>query len=107
MIINQYQILLVNLDPTIGSEIKKTRPCLVISPNELNHNLQTIIIAPITSQSRSYPSRVEIKENTTKGWVVLDQIRTIDKKRIIKILGSIHEKEIQIVKSVIKEIFVD
>ena len=105
--INQYEIVLVNLDPTIGSEIKKTRPCVVISPNEMNKFLNTIIIAPITSTSKVYPTRIEIKGKTTKGWVVIDQIRTIDKNRIIKIFGKISEKEILEIKSVIKETFVD
>lgn len=105
--INQYDIVLVNLDPTIGSEIKKTRPCVVLSPDEMNKHLQTIIIAPITSSSRTYPTRVEIKHKTTKGWIVLDQIRTIDRIRIVKHFESLTEKEIEKVKSVIKETLVD
>ncbi|NVJ46366.1 MAG: type II toxin-antitoxin system PemK/MazF family toxin [Cytophagia bacterium] len=107
MIINQYEIVLVNLDPTIGSEIKKARPCLVISPNEMNHNLRTITIAPLTSTSKPYPTRVHINHNERESWVVLDQIRTIDKARIIKQLGKISSPEITKVKNVIKETFVD
>ncbi|PWL31633.1 type II toxin-antitoxin system PemK/MazF family toxin [uncultured Roseivirga sp.] len=107
MIINQYEIVLVNLDPTIGSEIKKTRPCLVISPNEINHNLRTVTIAPLTSTSKSYPTRVLIHHNQRESWVVIDQIRTIDKARIVKQLGDISSAEIAKVKSVIKETFVD
>lgn len=106
-IINQYDIVLVNLDPTIGSEIKKTRPCLVISPNEMNKFLNTIVIAPMTSTSKSYPSRIEMKTNSRKGWIVIDQIRTVDRKRITKILGKLTEKEILEVKNVMKETFVD
>jgi len=107
MEIIQYQIVLINLDPTIGSEMKKTRPCVIISPNEMNKFLQTIIIAPITSQSKPYPTRVEIKHNKTKGWIVVDQIRTIDRLRIIKTLGVLNEKELHKLKSVLQETFVD
>ena len=104
---NQYEIILVNLDPTIGSEMKKTRPCVIISPDEMNKYIQTVVIAPMTSASKKYPTRVEIKHNKTKGWVVIDQIRTIDKKRVVKILGKLTEKEIFKVKSVIQETYVD
>lgn len=107
MELNQYEIVLVNLDPTIGSEIKKTRPFLIISPNEMNKFLQTLIIAPITSTSKSYPTRVEIKRKETKGWVVIDQMRTVDKRRITKIFGKISENEILKIKEVLKETFVD
>ena len=107
MELKQYQIILVNLDPTVGSEIKKTRPCVIISPDELNQYLQTIIVAPMTSQSRNYPTRIEVKHDNKKGWVVLDQIRTIDKLRIIKILDVLSEKEINQVKMTIKELLVD
>jgi mRNA interferase MazF len=94
MEIRQYEIVLVNLDPTIGSEIQKTRPCVVISPDEINHNLRTIVIAPMTTKSRSYPTRVKVKHNNQTGWVVIDQIRTIDKVRIIKALGSLNTSEV-------------
>lgn len=107
MDLKQYQIILVNLDPTIGSEMKKTRPCAIISPDEMNKYLQTIIVAPMTSSSKNYPTRVEVKHNHTKGWVVIDQIRTIDRKRVAKILGTLNEKEINKVKSIIQETFVD
>lgn len=106
MELKQYQIVLVNLDPTIGSEMKKTRPCVIISPDEMNKYLQTIVIAPITSNSKSYPTRVTVKHNKTKGWVVLDQIRTIDRQRIVKIFGSLTEKEIYNVKAIIHETYV-
>jgi mRNA interferase MazF len=106
-IINQYEIVLVNLDPTLGSEINKTRPCVVVSPNEMNKFLNTIVVAPITSTSKSYPTRIEISGKTTKGWIVIDQIRTIDRRRILKIVGKLSEKEILEVKSVMKETFVD
>lgn len=106
-LIQQYQIILVNLNPTIGSEINKTRPCVVLSPNELNKYLSTIVIAPITNTSKAYPTRIELNNETTTGWVVLDQIKTIDRKRLIKTLGKLNEKEIVEVKAVIKETFVD
>ena len=107
MELKQYQIVLVNLDPTIGSEMKKTRPCVIISPDEMNRYLQTIVIAPMTSNSKPYPTRVEIKHNKTKGWIVLDQVRTIDRKRVVKFLDALTEKELFTVKTVLKETYVD
>ena len=86
--------------------MKKTRPCVIISPDEMNRYLQTIVIAPMTSNSKSYPTRVPVKHNKTKGWVVLDQIRTIDRQRIVKILDVLTEKEIHHVKSIIHETYV-
>jgi mRNA interferase MazF len=107
MEINQYDIVLVNLDPTMGSEMKKTRPCLVLSPNEMNKYLQTIVVAPMTTSSKSYPTRVEIKHNQTKGWIAIDQIRTIDRARIVKRYETLTTKEVVKVKNVIKETFVE
>jgi mRNA interferase MazF len=107
MELKQYQIVLVNLDPTVGSEIKKTRPCVIISPNEMNLFLHTIVIAPMTTSSKKYPTRVEVKHHKTKGWIVLDQIRTVDRQRIVKILGHLTDKEIERTKSVIKQAYVD
>ncbi len=107
MELKQYQIVLVNLDPTIGSEMKKTRPCVIISPNEMNKYLQTIVIAPMTGSSKQYPTRVVVKHNKTKGWIVLDQIRTVDRQRVIKILGTLVDKEISNVKVIFKETYVD
>ena len=107
MELSQYQIVLVNLDPTIGSEIKKTRPCVIISPNEMNKHLRTIVISPMTSKSKKYPTRIKIKHDNKINWVVIDQIRTIDKQRIIKILGRLSYPEIKKVKSILKETFVD
>lgn len=107
MELKQYQIVLVNLDSTIGGEMKKTRPCIIISPNEMNKYLQTIVIAPMTSNSKHYPTRVEVKHNKTKGWVVLDQIRTIDRCRVVKLLGTLTEKEIYTIKTTIQETYVD
>jgi len=107
MELTQYSIVLVNLDPTIGSEIKKTRPCVIISPDEMNKHLQTLIIASMTSQSKNYPTRIEVKHNQKRGWIVLDQIRTIDKQRVLKSLDKLTEKEIAKLKLIIKETFVD
>ena len=98
MEIVQYAIVLVNLDPTLGSEIQKTRPCVVISPNEVNKHLNTIIIAPMTSSLKEYPTRVAVNHNSKKGMIALDQIRTVDKKRILKILGKLNKTEIQSTK---------
>ena len=106
-LINQYEIVLVNLDPTVGSEIKKTRPCVVISPNEMNRHLKTIVIAPITSTSKAYPTRIPISGTRTKGGIAVDQIRVIDRRRVIKSFGNLKEEEIVAVKAVIKETYVD
>lgn len=107
MDIRQYDIILVNLDPTIGSEIKKTRPCLVISPNEMNKYLRTVIVAPMTTADRTYPTRVMIQHNNKIGAAAIDQIRTIDKSRVIKSLGKISKSEIENCKAVIQETFVN
>lgn len=107
MELTQYSIILVNLEPTIGSEIKKTRPCVIISPNEMNKHLQTLTIAPMTSQSKNYPTRIEVNLHQQNGWIILDQIRTIDKQRVIKMLGKLTAKEIAKVKLILKETFVD
>jgi mRNA interferase MazF len=107
MVINQYDVFLINLDPTIGHEIKKSRPCLIISPNEMNSNIDTIIIAPMTTKSRNYPTRISINFQNKNGWIVLDQIRTVDKLRLIKKLGKVENKTIKEVKKAIKEMLVD
>jgi mRNA interferase MazF len=107
MELSQYQIVLVNLDPTVGSEMKKTRPCVILSPDEMNKHLQTIVIAPMTSASHSYPTRVDVKHNKTKGWIVLDQIRTIDRRRIVKTFGTLTGSEIEKVKSVIYQTYIE
>jgi len=103
----QYQIVLVNLDPTIGSEIRKTRPCVIISPNEMNKYLKTIVVAPMTTTSRKYPTRIEVKQDSKIGWIVIDQIQTIDKLRIVSTLGRLSNPEVKEVKSVMKETFID
>lgn len=105
MEIKRFQVYLVNLDPTIGHEIKKTRPCLIISPNEMNRNIGTIIIAPMTTKGRKYPTRVHCSFQGKKGQVVLDQIRTIDKKRLIKKLGSVDNKAQNNILNILQEMF--
>ena len=107
MELTQYEIVLVNLDPTIGSEMQKIRPAVILSPNEMNKYLNTVVIAPMTSSSKSYPTRVEVNHNKTKGWIVLDQIRTIDRQRITKKLDKLTDKDIKKVKNILKETFVD
>jgi len=103
----QYQIILVNLDPTIGSEIKKTRPCVIISPDEMNKYLWTVMIAPMTTKSRPYPTRIKVKHKKETGWIVIDQLRTIDKQRIVKILGKLTPSEVDNTKRIIRETLVD
>ncbi len=105
--VKQYEIYLIKLNPTQGSEIKKTRPCIIISPNEMNKYLDTIVIAPLTSSIRNYPTRVTINFQNRIGQIVVDQIRTVDKSRLVKKLGSLNRTSIQQVKSVIKQAFVD
>lgn len=89
VVVKRFEIHLVNLDPTIGSEIKKTRPCLIISPDEMNRHINTVIIAPMTTKGKVYPTRVECKFQGKQGLIVLDQIRTIDKQRLVKKLGKV------------------
>ena len=103
----QYDVYLINLDPAIAHEIRKTRPCLVISPDEMNDNLQTIMVAPMTTKSHDYPTRVKVIFQDKTGWIVLDQIRTVDMRRLTKKLGALDKKTVQKVKAVIKEMLVD
>ena len=105
--IGQYDVFLVALDPTLGHEIKKTRPCAILSPDEMNRHLATVMIAPMTTKSQPYPTRVSVRFARTPGWVVLDQIRTVDKKRLIRRLGRLESRAISSIKSVIQEMLVD
>jgi len=107
MEIIQYHVYLINLDPTVGHEIKKTRPCLVISPLEMNRHLNTVMIAPLTTKSHAYPSRVALQFDKKQAWIVLDQIRTVDRARLLKELGKLDMRHIQKVKDVIKEMLVE
>jgi mRNA interferase MazF len=103
----QYEIHLIDLDPTVGHEMQKTRPCVVISPDEMNEHIGTVIIAPMTTKSHAYPTRVAVEFEGKAGWIVLDQIRTIDKRRAVKRLGVLKAGEIQKVKRVLLEMLVE
>ena len=107
MVIGQYDVFLVALDPTIGHEIKKSRPCAIISPDEMNPLLGTVILAPMTTKSHPYPTRVPLTFAGTPGWIVLDQLRTVDKRRLVRKLGKLGSKTIASVKSVIQEMLVE
>ena len=106
MEIKQYQIVIVNLDPTVGSEIKKTRPCIVISPIEMNKFLRTVVVAPLTSSTKDYPTRVKVKYQKKEGRIAIDQIRTIDKSRIVKLSKELSKREIENIKQTINKTFV-
>ena len=105
--IKQYEVFWVDLDPTTGSEISKTRPCVVISPDEMNKYLNTVIVAPITSTVKKYPYRVDCIIDKKVGSIVLDQIKTVDKARFQKHIGKIRIPEIEKVKEKLREMFVD
>jgi mRNA interferase MazF len=105
MVVKRFDVYLINLDPTTGSEIQKTRPCLVISPDEMNRFIKTVIVAPMTSKGATYPTRVPCKFQGKRGQVALDQIRTVDKTRLIKKLGRIDKQTQAEVLSVLGEMF--
>ena len=105
MVIHRFDVFRVNLDPTIGSEIQKTRPCVVISPDEMNQNLRTVILAPMTTHGKQYPSRIPCKFRLKSGFVVLDQIRSVDKSRLVKRLGRLDRETARQVLKRLAEIF--
>ena len=105
MVVARFDVYMVNLDPTVGSEIRKARPCLVISPDEMNRFIATVIVAPMTTRGRDYPTRVACAFTGKYGQVVLDQIRTIDKVRLVKKLGRIGKVTQAEVLSVLAEMF--
>lgn len=105
MVIKRFDVWLVQLSPTTGSELKKTRPCLIVSPNVVNDNLETVIIVPLTSTIKNYPSRVNCVFHGKKGQLVIDQIRTIDKSRLKKRLGVVEKPTSLKVLRVISELF--
>ncbi len=105
MEVKRFDVFLVNLDPTIGHEIKKSRPCLVISPDEMNKYISTVIVAPMTTKGRNYPTRVSCIFQSKEGHIVLDQIRTVDKSRLAKRLGRIDTETQSLVFSVLSELF--
>jgi mRNA interferase MazF len=101
----RFEVWLVSLDPTRGSEIRKTRPCVVVSPDELNRNIQTVIVAPMTTRGRDYPTRVPVRFAGKSGTVVLDQIRTVDRTRLLRKLGALPSATSQRVSGVLVEMF--
>ncbi|BAY12858.1 type II toxin-antitoxin system PemK/MazF family toxin [Calothrix sp. NIES-2098] len=107
MVIKRFDVFLVNLDPTIGTEIKKTRPCVVISPDEMNRHIATVIVAPMTTKGQPYPTRVACRFQDKDRQIVLDQIRTVDKTRLINRLGTISSDEQRAVIDILAEMFAD
>jgi mRNA interferase MazF len=107
MVVRRFDVYLVNLDPTIGSEIKKTRPCLIISPDEMNRSIATVIVAPMTTKGRTYPTRVACRFQDKDGQIVLDQLRTVDKARLVRRLGRIDEQTQAEVLAVLAEMFAE
>ncbi len=105
LVARRFDVFLINLDPTIGSEIRKTRPCLIVSPDEMNRHIHTVIVAPMTTAGKNYPTRVSCKFQNKTGQIVLDQIRTIDKSRLIKKLGAIAPQTHSEVISVLQQMF--
>lgn len=105
MEVKRFDVFLVNLDPAVGHEIKKTRPCVIISPDEMNRHISTVIIAPMTTKGRNYPTRVHCTFQRKRGQIVLDQIRTIDKNRLVKKLGKISKKAQIQVAQILQEMF--
>ncbi len=101
----RYEVFLVSLDPTQGSELRKTRPCLVVSPDEMNRHIRTVIIAPMTTTARRYPSRVDVVFDGKTGQVALDQLRTVDKGRLVKRLGRLEERRARVVAETLCRMF--
>ena len=105
MVVKRFDVYLVSLDPTVGSEIKKTRPCLVVSPDELNRHIATVIVAPMTTRGQPYPTRIACDFEGKSGQVVLDQLRTVDKRRLVKRLGRIDKNTQQSVVAKLVQLF--
>ena len=103
--VSRFDVFLVNLDPTIGSEIRKARPCVVVSPDEMNRYVRTVVVAPLTTSGRPYPSRVATRFDGKEGQVVVDQLRTVDKARLAKRLGTLDAREAEAVLEVLREFF--
>ena len=105
MVVNRFDVYLITLDPTVGSETRKTRPCLILSPDEMNRHIRTVIVAPMTTGSKDYPTRISCTFKKKKGQIVIDQIRTIDKTRLINKLGYINPETQREVISVLQRLF--
>lgn len=107
MVVRRFEVYLVNLDPTVGSEIQKTRPCVVVSPDEMNRHIRTVIVAPMTTKGQPYPTRVPCRFAGKEGQIVLDQLRTVDKARLVKRLGEIDPETGRMVLAVLAEMFAE
>ena len=107
IVAKRFDVFLVNLDPTIGNEIQKTRPCVIVSPDEMNRNISTVIIAPMTTKGREYPTRVICQFQNKDGQIVLDQILTVDKSRLVKKIGQISQDEQREVLNILAEMFAE
>ena len=107
MVVKRFEVYLINLDPNLGSEIQKTRPCLIISPDEMNDHIAMVIVAPMTTKGREYPTRVNCQFEGKEGQIVLDQIRTVDKIRLVKRLGKINASAQKEVLVVLMEMFTE
>ena len=107
MVLSQYSIVLVDLGSDRGAEMKKSRPCVVVSPDEMNRYLKTVVVAPMTTVARTYPTRVRIRHNKQTGWIVVDQLTTLDRKKVLRSLGKLTNPEIRKLKDVIRETYVD
>lgn len=105
VVARRFDVFLVNLDPTVGREIKKTRPCVVISPDEMNRHIRTVIVAPLTTRGRAYPTRVRCRFRGKDGQVVLDQLRTVDSQRLVRKLGELPKRAWESVLDVLAELF--
>ena len=107
MVAKRFDVFLVNLDPTIGNEIQKTRPCVVVSPDEMNRYISTVIIAPMTTKGRAYPTRIICQFQGKNGQIILDQIRTVDKSRLVRKIGQIAQNEQRAVLDILAEMFAE
>ena len=105
VVVSRFEVYLVRLDPTQGHEISKTRPALIISPDEMNRHIETVIVAPMTTKGRPYPTRVPVKFQGKSGQVVLDQLRTVDKSRLVKRLGRLNQTTTTRVLALLAEMF--
>ncbi|RCJ22616.1 transcriptional regulator [Nostoc sp. ATCC 43529] len=107
VVVKRFDVFLVNLDPTVGSEIQKTRPCVVISPDEMNRHISTVIVAPMTTKGQAYPTRIACEFQGKDGQIVLDRIRTVDKATLVKLLGQISDHEQKLVIDTLAEMFAE
>jgi mRNA interferase MazF len=107
VVARRFEIYLVNLDPTIGSEIRKTRPCVVVSPDEMNENIQTVIVAPMTTKGHGYPTRLPCTFQGKRGQIVLDQLRSVDRARLVRCLGKLSAPQAKALLKLLQELFAE